>query len=134
MVIISGYSRLLSRWRRVDRVASLGDLEVVVLRAVSRLGEALPGDVHREVARQRPVAYTTVTNTLYRLAEKGLLRTRSVSKKRVYYRVDTENRRYRSLVRGLVNRLLDAFGSAAVAQILESPVSKPTRRGGRKHG
>src|SRR3990172_12588614 len=117
MVIISRYSRLLSRWLRVNRVPSLGDLEVAVLRAVSRLGEALPGDIHREVERQRPIAYTTVTNTLYRLVDKGLVRTRKASKKRAYYRLAPESRRVQSALRGLVNRLLDTLGGAAIAPI-----------------
>lgn len=121
---------------RVDAldVQPLGDLELLVLQALGRLGEALPGDIHREVERQRPIAYTTVTNTLYRLVDKGLVRTRKASKKRAYYRLAPESRRFQSALRGLVNRLLDTFGEAAIAQILESPRERTKRQGGRRRG
>jgi len=65
----------------------LGELETEVLRAVRTLGSASPGEVYRAVRQVRNVAYTSVTTTLYRLVDKGLIGARRASEKRVRYRV-----------------------------------------------
>ncbi|MGQ0797652.1 MAG: BlaI/MecI/CopY family transcriptional regulator [Methanobacteriota archaeon] len=98
----------------------LGDLELAVLAAVRSLGEATPGDIHREVRRTRGVAYTSVTTTLYRLVGKDLVATRRASEKRVSYRIK-EGRAYRLALARMVGSLLDSFGPAAVSHVLERP-------------
>jgi predicted transcriptional regulator len=106
----------------------LGELEAEVLRAVRTLGEASPGEVYRAVRRQRNVAYTSVTTTLYRLVDKGLIAVRKASEKRVRYRV-REGRAYRLALSSLVEQLVSAFGVPAVSYILQeedtSPKSSP---------
>jgi predicted transcriptional regulator len=96
----------------------LGSLELAVLKAVRTLGEATPGDIHRAVQAERDVAYTSVTTTIYRLVEKGLLAVRRESEKRMFYRVRGGSA-YRKTVGGLMDRLLDAFGPAAIDHLLE---------------
>lgn len=95
----------------------LGDLELAVLRAVRSLGEASPGEIHREVRKSRAVAYTSVTTTLYRLVDKGLVAVRRESEKRIRYRVQ-EGRAYRKALGAMVGRLVDTFGGAAVSNLL----------------
>lgn len=96
----------------------LGDLESAVLKAVRHLKEATPGEIFRVVLEERDVAYTSVTTTIYRLVEKGLLAARRVSEKKVFYSLKS-GPGYRKTVGGMMDRLLGAFGPAAVAHLLE---------------
>jgi len=98
----------------------LGDLELAVLRAVRNLGQANSGAIFDEVRKSRDVAYTSVTTTLYRLVDKGLIAMRKESEKKVYYRV-REGRAYRRAMASMIDRVVDTFGGAAVSYILENP-------------
>ena len=98
----------------------LGDLELAVLRAVRNLGQATSCAIHEEVKKSRDVAYTSVTTTLYRLVDKGLIAMRRESEKKVYYRVK-EGRAYRKAMASMIDRVVDTFGGAAVSYILENP-------------
>ena len=51
----------------------LGSLEHVVMEALWSRGDATGREVHREVARERKVAITTVHTVLERLLKKGLI-------------------------------------------------------------
>lgn len=96
----------------------LGELELAVLKAVRTLGEASPGDIHREVRRTRDAAYTSVTTTLYRLVSKDLIASRRESEKRIFYRIK-EGRAYNRALTSMVDRLVTTFGPAAVSNLLE---------------
>jgi predicted transcriptional regulator len=100
----------------------LGDLELAVLRSVRNLGQATSGVIHEEVKKSRDVAYTSVTTTLYRLVDKGLIAMRRESEKKVYYRV-REGRAYRKAMASMIDRVVDTFGGAAVSYILENPAA-----------
>lgn len=100
----------------------LGELEVAVLRAVRSLGSATSGAIYDEVRKGRNIAYTSVTTTLYRLVDKGLIAARKASEKKVYYRVK-EGRAYRKAMSTMIDRVVDTFGSAAVSYLLENPPS-----------
>lgn len=102
----------------------LGDLELAVLRAVRNLGQANSGAIFDEVRKSRDVAYTSVTTTLYRLVDKGLIAMRKESEKKVYYRV-REGRAYRKAMASMIDRVVDTFGGAAVSYILENPTQTP---------
>jgi len=100
----------------------LGDLELAVLRAVRSLGQATSGAIHGEVKKSRDVAYTSVTTTLYRLVDKGLIAMRRESEKKVYYRVK-EGRAYRKAMASMIDRVVNTFGGAAVSYLLDNPGS-----------
>jgi predicted transcriptional regulator len=100
----------------------LGDLELAVLRAVRSRGQATSGAIYDEVRKSRNVAYTSVTTTLYRLVDKGLVAVRKESEKKVYYRV-REGRAYHKVMASMIDRVVDTFGGAAVSYILESPTA-----------
>ncbi len=106
----------------------LGELEFAVLHAVRTLREATSGEIFRAVKKERNVAYTSVTTTLYRLVEKGLIAVRKHSEKRVYYRLN-EGRAYRRALEAMVDQLVAAFGAPAVSYLLRdddaSSVSSP---------
>ena len=101
----------------------LGDLELAVLRAVRNLSQANSGAIYDEVRKSRDVAYTSVTTTLYRLVDKGLIAMRKESEKKVYYRL-REGRAYRKAMASMIDRVVDTFGGAAVSYILENPAPK----------
>ncbi|MGQ0796498.1 MAG: BlaI/MecI/CopY family transcriptional regulator [Methanobacteriota archaeon] len=109
----------------------LGDLEFAVLQVLGDLGEARPGEIHRALNRERAVAYTTVTNTLYRLLEKGLVRARRGKGTRTRYRLDAAGRPYQTVLRASVERLVDAFGASAVSGVLGPPAPRRRRKRGR---
>ncbi len=96
----------------------LGELEFAVLHAVRTLREATSGEIFRAVKKERNVAYTSVTTTLYRLVEKGLIAVRKQSEKRVYYRLN-EGRAYRRALAAIVDQLVSAFGAPAVSYLLQ---------------
>ncbi len=100
----------------------LGELELAVLRAVRNLGPATPGAIYDEVRKDRDVAYTSVTTTLYRLVDKDLIAIRKKSEKKVYYRVK-EGRAYRNAMSSMIDRVVDTFGGAAVSYLLDNPGS-----------
>lgn len=98
----------------------LGDLELAVLRVVRMLGEASSGEVFEELQKSRPVAYTSVTTTLYRLVDKDLVAQRKLSEKRIFYRIKS-GPAYRKAMASMVDSLLDTFGGAAVSYLLDKP-------------
>lgn len=102
----------------------LGDLELAVLRVVRTLGPATSGAIHQEVRKTRDVAYTSVTTTLYRLVDKGLIAVKKESEKKVYYRIK-EGRAYRKAMASIIDQVVDTFGDAAVSYLLENPSSLP---------
>ena len=99
----------------------LGELELVVLRAVRNLGVATSGAIYSEVKKRRDVAYTSVTTTLYRLVDKDLIAMRKASEKNVFYRLK-EGRAYRKAMASMIDRVVNTFGGAAVSYLLENPV------------
>ena len=102
----------------------LGDLELAVLRVVRTLGPATSGAIHQEVRKTRDVAYTSVTTTLYRLVDKGLVAVKRESEKKVYYRIK-EGRAYRKAMASMIDRVIETFGGAAVSYVLEKPGELP---------
>ena len=100
----------------------LGELELAVMRAVRNLGPATSGAIYDEVRKDRDVAYTSVTTTLYRLVDKDLIAIRKKSEKKVYYRVK-EGRAYRNAMSSMIDRVVDTFGGAAVSYLLDNPGS-----------
>ena len=96
----------------------LGELELAVLTTVRTLGEASPGQIYEELRKSRDVAYTSVTTTLYRLVDKGLIAFRKASEKRIRYRL-REGRAYRQALASMVDQVVSAFGAPAVSYVLQ---------------
>lgn len=106
----------------------LGDLEVEILHLLGELGEARPQEIHRRLQPTHPVAYTTVTNTLYRLVRKKLVQVRRTSPKRAHYSVVDNPRVQARAVKTLLSRLVRALGSDAVSRLVAEETSRPKRR------
>lgn len=108
----------------------LGELELVVLKAVRELGQASSGEIFRRVRKDRNVAYTSVTTTLYRLVDKGLVAARRKSKRKVSYFAIESGEAYDEAVRGSIERLVAAFGPSAVSYALRGTESLSAHEAG----
>jgi len=102
-------------------VKVLGDLEADVLEALWKLKVAHVRDIHREVARKRKVAVTTVATVLDRLFEKGLVERELKRTRGLYYeyRPSLTKRQFEStIVRDVLKGLFETFGDAAVSYLI----------------
>jgi len=102
-------------------VKVLGDLEADVLEALWKLKVSRVKSIHREVARKRKVAVTTVATILDRLFEKGLVerelkRTRGLHYE---YRPSITKRQFENtIVRDVLEGLFETFGDSAVSYLI----------------
>jgi len=99
----------------------LGDLEADVLEALWKLKVAHVRDIHREVARKRKVAVTTVATVLDRLFEKGLVERELIRTRGLYYeyRPSLSKRQLEStIVRDVLKGIFETFGDAAVSYLV----------------
>lgn len=51
----------------------LGDLQLLVMGVIWKLGDATVAEAHQELLKKRPLAYTTVLSTLRNLERRGYL-------------------------------------------------------------
>jgi BlaI family transcriptional regulator, penicillinase repressor len=110
-------------WTTVVVVAndSLTDLQLAVMKAVWRLGDATVGDVAEALAAEgKELAPTTVATLLDRLGKQGWLNARKKGRQLVYRAKVKEE----DAARGMLNRLVRSFFAGKVsrltAQLLES--------------
>ncbi len=98
----------------------LGELEAAVIGAVVRLGKASSRQVAADLEPSRGLAYTTISTTLDRLYRKGLLaREEAIGRggSRYIYRVHAEEKVKGKIVKGLVDRLVVAFGPTVISTL-----------------
>jgi BlaI family transcriptional regulator, penicillinase repressor len=101
-------------------VASLGEVEVQVLRLVWRHQPCTERQISDLVQQERPVARTTVLKTLQRLEAKGLL-ARTAGETPIRFRaVFDENRVMPALIRRFVDRVLGGSAGPLVAYLADS--------------
>ena len=95
----------------------LGDLEAAVIGTVVRLGKASARQVTANLEPSRGLAYTTVSTTLDRLHRKGILSREEAFGRggaRYIYRVQSEDKVKGRIVKGVVDRLVTAFGPSVI--------------------
>jgi BlaI family penicillinase repressor len=102
--------------------AGIGELEAAVLSLVKRLGKGSVSQLLELAKGERRIAYTTLSTTLDRLYRKGLL-TREKAKgkggQHYIYSSPQSTAVQREIVATTVDRLVSAFGRAAVSNIYE---------------
>jgi BlaI family penicillinase repressor len=101
---------------------SLTDLQLAVMKAVWKLGEATAGDVLELLsAERRELAPTTVATLLQRLSKQGWVKSRKDGRQLVY----RAKIKQEEAAKSMLNRLLRAFfagkTSLLTAQLLASP-------------
>ncbi len=94
----------------------LGSLEMRILRAVWKRGEATVRDVVDDIMPDHPVAYTTVMTVMSRMADKGVFERRLAGKSYTYRPARTAEEFAAAVSQRMVHSLVTEFGDLAIAQ------------------
>ncbi len=100
--------------------AALGDLEAEIMEVVwaRPVGEGITvREVWDEIHPKRAIMYTTVMNTMTRLARKGLLAAEREERAYVYTATTSREEFVDRFVGGALERLLVNFGGATLAHL-----------------
>lgn len=100
----------------------LGDLEAAVLGSVLKLDKASARQVAKDLEPSRGLAYSTISTTLDRLYRKGVLgREEEIGRggSRYIYTIRSEEKVRGRVVKGVVDRLLTAFGPSVLSTLNE---------------
>jgi BlaI family penicillinase repressor len=102
------------------RKSVLTDLELDVMKAVWRLGEATVRDVYNDLATQRKLAYTTVLTMMGILEQKGYLKKNAVERAYVYRPAQPQKQVVGNLVQEFVNRVFSGASKPLLVHLAES--------------
>ena len=89
------------------------DAELAILRILWKHGACTVRQVHDELSRERPSAYTTALKMLQIMTEKGLVRRDDSERTHIYQSRLTEEQTQRQLVRDLLDRAFRRVGVQA---------------------
>lgn len=93
---------------------ALGTRETAIMEYLWKHGAQAPGDLHRALSANEPLAYSTVYTELSRLTKKGLVRKKGRNLEATYAAAVSRERFVTSLVSQVVGGLIDAHGAAAI--------------------
>jgi predicted transcriptional regulator len=93
----------------------LGDLESEIMEVVWQRDGVLVRDVHRELAKRREIAYTTVMTVMSRLVGKNILSREQVGNAYLYKPRFTKSEFTRVVVREVIDSLLEEFAEPAIS-------------------
>ncbi len=96
------------------------DAELAILRVLWQRGASTVRQVHDELLRERPTAYTTALKLLQIMTEKGLVRRDVTDRTHVYHARYSEEHTQRQLVRDLLDRAFGGSSSKLVMQALNT--------------
>lgn len=96
------------------------DAELAILRVLWQRGASTVRQVHDELLRERPTAYTTALKLLQIMTEKGLVRRDETDRTHVYHARHSEEHTQRQLVRDLLDRAFGGSSSKLVMQALNA--------------
>ena len=94
------------------------DTELTILRVLWERGASTVRQVHENLSRERPSAYTTALKMLQIMTEKGLVRRDESDRTHIYQAKLTEEQTQRQLVRDLLDRAFGGSSSKLVMQAL----------------
>ena len=101
------------------------DAELVILRALWKLGPSTVRRVHDELNKNQPTGYTTVLKILQIMTEKGLVSRDEAARAHVYVARAPEAQTQRQLVRDLLDR---AFGGSATKLVMHALSARKASR------
>lgn len=119
----------------------LAPVELMLMKAVWRRGEATVQQVRDDVRPQRALAYTTVLTMLRTLEGKGFLAHESRGRAYVYRPLISEERVSRGMLKDLVNQVFDGSRELLLSKLFEvgeldeddmEALRRLTRRPGKK--
>ncbi|RRR75585.1 MAG: BlaI/MecI/CopY family transcriptional regulator [Candidatus Viridilinea halotolerans] len=100
-------------------VKVLGPLETEIMQILWEDERNTVKKVHRRLAQQRDIAYTTVMTTMSRLAEKGVLNRYREGLAYVYSPAITEEDFVQMVVRQVLDGLLDDYSDTAIEYMVD---------------
>lgn len=100
-------------------VKVLGPLETEIMQILWQEGSSTVKKVHRKLAQQRDIAYTTVMTTMSRLADKGVLNRERDGLAYVYTPVISEDEFVNLVVRQVLDGLLDDYSDTAISYMID---------------
>jgi BlaI family transcriptional regulator, penicillinase repressor len=103
----------------------LSELQLAVMRALWRRGEATTAEVVADLAAERGLAHTTVATLLTRLEKRGAVAQRRDGRSFVYRARLSEGEVQRSMVAGLVASLFAGDSAALVAHLVREDEVSP---------
>jgi BlaI family transcriptional regulator, penicillinase repressor len=101
------------------------DAELAILRVLWRRGPSTVKDVHEELARRAPAAYTTTLKQLQIMAEKGLVTRDESQRAHLYAARLPEEATQTQLVRDLLDRAFEGSAARLVQRALSSRPATP---------
>ena len=105
------------------------DAELAILRVLWARGPSTVRQVHEELSRDRPAAYTTALKLMQIMTEKGLVARDERDRTHVYHPRLSEEQTQRQLVRDLLDRAFGGSSSKLVMQALASKRATPEELG-----
>ena len=103
----------------VSKRLTLAPVELLLMKAVWRLGRASVQEVRDEVARQRDLAYTTVLTMLRTLEEKGFLTHEEEDRRYLYRPLVSQAEVSGHMLRDLLDRVFDGSRELLLTRLLE---------------
>ena len=98
---------------------TLAPVELLLMKAVWRLGRANVQEVRDEVARERDLAYTTVLTMLRTLEEKGFLTHEEEDRRYLYRPLVSQAEVSGHMLRDLLDRVFDGSRELLLTRLLE---------------
>lgn len=111
---------------RNSRIHRLGDLQLRIMKVLWSSGEATVADVHKALADENELAYTTVATMLRKMEARGLVRHRLDARSFVYRPAVAEE----AVSRGMADHLLERLFEGSLADMVRHLLS--TREVSRK--
>ena len=96
----------------------LGDLQLQIMKALWRGGEATVADIHDALPGGAELAYTTVATMLRKMESRGLVRHRADGRTFVYAAAVAEDQVTRGMAEHVLDRLFGGSVEALVSNLL----------------
>ena len=94
------------------------EAELEILRVIWQLGDCTVRQVHESLARENPVAYTTVLTTLQIMYQKGLVRRDESERAHVYAAALSQRQAQKRYLGKILQRLFEGSSAELVMQAL----------------
>jgi predicted transcriptional regulator len=102
-----------------SRFHRLGDLQLRIMQVLWSRGEATVADVHKDLAGERELAYTTVATMLRKMEARGLVEHRLEARSFIYRPLVAED----AVSRGMADHLLDRLFEGSLAEMVQHLLS-----------
>jgi BlaI family transcriptional regulator, penicillinase repressor len=101
------------------------DLELVVLKAIWKRGQATVREIYQDLAMERKIAYTTVLTMMGVLEHKGRLQKTAGERAYVYRPTQPKDQVVDNMVVEFVNRVFSGSAKPLLVHLLEDPNIPP---------